>query len=207
MQHIQEVSAHQAQGAPLPFRLSPRHHADDGHDKGQDGCDDEQDHAGGHIYPENRGQQDRWHKYREHNLREILAHIGVQRFNPLAKHADKLTAPFSPDIRRPQREQVGNKPLAQLRPGATACSVGRHFTAPGQYASRCDDAEQQEQRPPYLAHCPPTEEDSADDTAQAEGLRDDQQRRQGAKQDRRRQGGPHSPYPVHKRFVELHTPP
>ena len=62
-------------------------------------------HAGRNVYPEDRRQQDRRNKYREHNLREILAHVGVQRLNALVKHADKFSAPFSPGIRRTEREQ------------------------------------------------------------------------------------------------------
>ena len=56
LQYVQEVGTHQAHGTPLFPAFSPGHLANNGHDEGQDGRDDEQDHAGRSIYPEDRYQ-------------------------------------------------------------------------------------------------------------------------------------------------------
>ena len=92
LQHIQKVSAHATERAPLPPAEPLGQAADQDHENGDQGSRQQEDQAGKRIEGSYEHQDGEGHQGGQGKLGQILAEVGVERLDPLDQRVDQLAA-------------------------------------------------------------------------------------------------------------------
>ena len=76
-----------------------------------------------------------------HQLRQILAEIGIQRLDPFHGGIDQFAGAFGAGIGRAEAQDFIEQALAQVAFDTHRHGIGADFAAPGQHCPQKDDQE------------------------------------------------------------------